>query len=162
MSATNTERPIAAPGLRIRTKSGEVLDLAEIRRRFVPASQNESISHADTVLPLLDSLEAALSVPTEPYNVGRRGDVVSGANDMRGRIHRAAGVVEDDAPEFPEWLTRDQALSAARHAFPEHGELRVVSYEAGTCGDKPLWYIVVSNGERETSVAFPRALEEQP
>lgn len=150
--------------MKIRTKSGEVLDLDEVQARAESTLKKQEERFGGPIpsvtLALVESLKAALSVPTEPYNVGRRGDVVSGANDMRGRIHRAAGVVEDDAPEFPEWLTRDQALSAARHAFPEHGELRVVSYEAGTCGDKPLWYIVVSNGERETSVAFPRALEE--
>lgn len=165
MSDTNTERRNAAPSLRIRTNLGD-LDLNRIREHLTTRQEFDARLglgvDVDTAisLALLDALEAALSVPAEPYEAGRRGDVASGANDMRGRIYRAAGVISDDAPESPEWLTRDQALEAARHAYPEHGELHVVSWLPITVEDGPMWEIVVSNGKHETIVAYPRMLEE--
>ncbi len=41
-------------------RDGKTYDTAKIRERFTSTSEFVTISHADTILPLLDALEAAV------------------------------------------------------------------------------------------------------
>ncbi len=80
--------------MRIRTKTGEVIDLDEERRL------GESL-YSSKVLGILDALEAACSVPGKEYRDGLsrfEHERNIAHNAALGDVREAAGVVEEGAP----------------------------------------------------------------
>lgn len=94
--------------IRIRTKSGEVIDLAEMRSQAeqvwnenLPVYSPGQRRSAKEKLQLLDALDAALGVPPLSSAIVGQSDEMSFGNgwDAHERIVRqAAGVIESDAP----------------------------------------------------------------
>ncbi|MGB8520820.1 MAG: hypothetical protein WCD38_11725 [Candidatus Tumulicola sp.] len=84
--------------IRIRAKTGEIVDLAyeralhEALERDMPESPSLRANGA-----LLDALEAACNVPEYAADVRGELHYALGANDMRRMIRKAAGVVEERA-----------------------------------------------------------------